>query len=286
MKVLNFTRPENGLIEDPLYYLNFEEYENIARDCYLFMADFASEIKTDKYNDKEKIVLTLEEPNGCIWADFDNYCDKILTLCPYTSEGSLKRTTVFFPFHQKYIPKNFDKEFDVAYFGGFPRFFPWAHYIEEINKKYSLKWGNYHSGTNTKCTYNEKIDIYSKSKISIVHGLCDIQHGHQYEYLKVNSQNKAYSHINELVMPQVKSRMFEAAFCKSLILCQKDYWNPIELFFEPNKDFIYFENSEDMMDKIKIILDNYDQYQPIVESAFQKSINNYTVDNFVKKYLM
>ena len=37
MKVLNFLRPENGLTEDPLYYMNFEKYEKVARDCYLFI---------------------------------------------------------------------------------------------------------------------------------------------------------------------------------------------------------------------------------------------------------
>ena len=44
MKVLNFLRPENGLTEDPLYYLNFEKYESTARDCYLFMADFYGDL--------------------------------------------------------------------------------------------------------------------------------------------------------------------------------------------------------------------------------------------------
>ena len=30
MKVLNFVRPENGLTEDPLYYMNFEKYEDVG----------------------------------------------------------------------------------------------------------------------------------------------------------------------------------------------------------------------------------------------------------------
>ena len=36
MKVLNFVRPENGLTEDPLYYMNFEKYEDVAEAFTVF----------------------------------------------------------------------------------------------------------------------------------------------------------------------------------------------------------------------------------------------------------
>jgi len=44
MKVLNFVRPENGLIHDPIYYLGFENFEEDGRDCYFFMADLYDEL--------------------------------------------------------------------------------------------------------------------------------------------------------------------------------------------------------------------------------------------------
>ena len=85
MKVLNFLRPENGLTEDPLYYLNFEKYESTARDCYLFMADFYDELYSGKYEDKEKVAFTLEEPNFCVIqgpkAVLHEKADTILSLC-------------------------------------------------------------------------------------------------------------------------------------------------------------------------------------------------------------
>jgi spore maturation protein CgeB len=86
-------------------------------------------------------------------------------------------------------------------------------------------------------------------------------------------------------MPQIKSRVFEAAFNRSLILCFRDHWNVIEYFFEPDKEFIYFDNIHDLEDKIKYILQHYDFYQDIIDNAYNKAINNYTVDHFVEKYL-
>ena len=117
MKVLNFLRPENGLTEDPLYYLNFEKYENTARDCYLFMADFYGDLYSGRYEDKEKVALTLEEPNFCVVqgpkAVLHEKADSILSLCPYTSELFDNRTFVFFPFSEDWIPEETDKTIDV-----------------------------------------------------------------------------------------------------------------------------------------------------------------------------
>ena len=117
MKVLNFLRPENGLTEDPLYYLNFEKYESTARDCYLFMADFYGDLYSGKFEDKEKVAFTLEEPNFCVVqgpkAVLHEKADTILSLCPYTSELFDNRTFVFFPFSEDWIPPEIDKTIDV-----------------------------------------------------------------------------------------------------------------------------------------------------------------------------
>jgi spore maturation protein CgeB len=86
-------------------------------------------------------------------------------------------------------------------------------------------------------------------------------------------------------MPQIKSRVFEAAFNKSIILCLKDPWNIIEMFFEPETEFIYFENEFDLVEKISYIKDNYNEFQPMIEKAYQKAVNNYTTQHFYEKYL-
>jgi hypothetical protein len=38
--------------------MNFEKYEDVARDCYLFMADFYGDLYSGQYEDEEIVVLT------------------------------------------------------------------------------------------------------------------------------------------------------------------------------------------------------------------------------------
>lgn len=292
MKVLNFVRPENGLTEDPLYYFDFERFESQTGDFYLFMADFYKELYSGKYNDKTKFVLTLEEPNFCVSGSekeiLHTMCDKIFTLCPYTSELFDRREFVFFPFNENYIPKVFDKTIDIAYFGSLPNSVPWYSYIQNVMMKYNYVFGNYESGNAKHCTYIEKINFLSKSKISLVHGLCNVSPSMEsrYKSFPLGNKNKAFEFISEGMLPQIKSRTFEAAFCKSIILCQKDPWNVIEFFFEEDKDFIYFDNENDLSEKVSYILNNYEKFNHVVESAYSKALNNYTVSNFVKRYLI
>lgn len=77
--------------------------------------------------------------------------------------------------------------------------------------------------------------------------------------------------------------MFEAAFSRSLILCKKDEFNVIERYFEPNKEFVYFEDN--LQDKIEEILANYPKYERIIENAYQRAIKNYTTKAFVNDFL-
>ena len=83
-------------------------------------------------------------------------------------------------------------------------------------------------------------------------------------------------------MPQMKTRMVEAAACKSLMLIRRDEYNIIEEWFEPNKHFIYWDNEK----QLEIILDdinrNYDKYWNIVEDA-NKHVEQYSITNFWRK---
>jgi hypothetical protein len=291
VKVLNFVRPENGLIHDPLYNIGFEKYENEVRDCYLFMADYFRDLESGRYNDKEKLVFAVEEPNFC-WgrnsgpAKTTLLADHIFTLCPYTAQSTEKRTSVFYPFNEDFIPKKFDKEYDVIYSGSNPRYVPWTSFLR-IMSKYKYRHIYYNSGTNPNCSYQDKINLLSKTKITLVHGLCSVDPSQISQYMSFPNaeNNKAFSHLNQGLMPQTKTRMFEPAFCKSLILCYKDPWNVIENFFTPNKDFIYFENESDLSNKLDQIINDYENYQDVINSAYEKAINNYTTKHFVERYL-
>lgn len=305
MKVLACLH-NNGLNADPIYNLGFEKYENIGRDCYLFLGDAYAKAFEEQYYDKERIFLSLEEPNFCTDVDgphaklYDGWgstrtngelfqskpVDKVLTLCPYTAECFENRTAVFFPFNEDLIPKTHDKIYDVIYTGGVPAFTSWGSFLD-VMYKYNFRDVHYSRGTNPSCSYHEKLELYAKTKISLCHGLAIAypEHINRYKSFPKSQQNKAFSHLHKNLMPQIKSRVFESAFSKSIILYWKDPWNTIENFFEPEKEFIYFENEIDLKQKIDDILSNYERYQIIAENAYNKAINNYTTKHFVDKYL-
>jgi spore maturation protein CgeB len=90
---------------------------------------------------------------------------------------------------------------------------------------------------------------------------------------------KIWEYKSEEILPQFKVRTHEIATCKSLILCKKDPWNLIEDFYEPNKDFIYFDNLSELEDILHDVNTNFEKYVPIIESAYQ-TVQKYSVENF------
>lgn len=291
MRVLNCVNPGNGLTEDPLYYMHFEDHVDDARDCYLFMADFYDALYGDDYRDKERVVLTLEEPNFCTSdrpriVDLHNNADQILTLCSYTAELFDNRTAVFFPFNERYIPNSESKTVDVAYFGSYPTGYNWASYVDNVFSKYSYKIGSYTSGNMQRCSYESKIETLGKSKVAVVHNVCNVYGAHnRYTDFPGGDSNRALTHLDHNLLPQIKSRTFEAAFSGAVILCQKDHWNVIENFFTPEVDFLYFCDEEDLAKKIDLVLNDYSSFDSIRQNAFDKAVNNYTVKKFVEKFL-
>lgn len=302
MKVFNFVRPENGLTEDPLYFINLEKYEEVARDCYLFMADFywdiGEKVLKRPYEGflcdetKEKVALTFEEPNFCVshgpHATLHEKADKILTLCPYTAELFDNREFVFFPFSEDWIPEEREKTIDVSYFGSLPKAVPWQSYIQNVFTKYNFRFGHYSMGNVPRCSYAEKINILAETKVAVVHGLWNVipQQIQAIRDFPRANQNKALTHLEQGLAPQIKSRMFEAAFSRCVILCQRDPWNPIENFFTPDKDFLYFDDEKDLDRQLEYIINNYDLFDQMRENAYNKAISNYTTKHFVERFLM
>jgi hypothetical protein len=58
----------------------------------------------------------------------------------------------------------------------------------------------------------------------------------------------------------------------------------IENFFEPDKEFVYFEEGK-LQETIDKILANYNDYLPIIENAYQRAVREYTTKAFFEKYL-
>jgi hypothetical protein len=298
---------KEGYMDDPVYHLDLKRFEETTDDFYLVVGDLYTPPKLQKQFDKPVVVLTLEEPNFCTrdfqqdpitgelrligpHADDFNNADKVLTLCPYTAASIDNRIPIFFPFNEKYIKTKFDKKFDIVYSGHYhnPLLSDLIKVIHDGGVDYRvINSSNDIYTTNPNCSYLEKLELYSQSRMTLCHNLLFVseQNIPRYKQFLNADNNLAFAHLDHSIMPQIKSRVFEAAFNKSVILCLKDPWNIIEMFFEPETEFVYFENEFDLLEKISYIKNNYNEFQPMVEKAYQRAINNYTTQHFYNQYL-
>jgi spore maturation protein CgeB len=64
---------------------------------------------------------------------------------------------------------------------------------------------------------------------------------------------------------------------KTLNLVKRDEWNVIEKWFKPDVHFVYWDNKNDLKEKINYILKNYDQYQKIINDAYEE-VKKYDID--------
>jgi len=283
--------------EDPVRFLDFENYtKNYCNNVEFYFGHPPSKLIFEK-NNNYKILLTLEEQysDNPQWHDplniqqYEDYVDIILTIIPTSLHNLKKRKYVFFPFNEKMIPSINVKKYDVCY-TGFAKMdflknflqvlqeynFAYVSFKENINltkvfkdpRKYipkiiNPKKYNFPNNliTHPNLSYKQKLNIISESRVSIAHNL--LHHG----------------------TPQLKSRIFEAAFCRSLILVYKDSYNLISDWFDENKHFVFFENSDDLKEKLDYILNNYSEFDKVREAAFEHAKNNYTVEKFVYRYL-
>ncbi len=309
----------NGYAQCPTRYLHFDDYAAECGDFYLIQGGFVKHTQWDEYglSDEElkriktkKIIhLEFEEPNKYFVGDYPELYDKqffkIFTICPYTADAlnkkyqTSKRVPIFFPVHEKYIPKKTTKTIDVIYSG---------HIIskELLGELLQLQKFNYAVISNSdhpivnyrSVSYEEKMKLYAKSKITLVHNIMYKPYFHRIVNVWLSPsfrENQAFKQIpppwrfwevftKQIYIPQLKSRVFEAAMTKSLILCRRDDFNVIENYFVPDKEFVYYEPGK-LQESIQHILANYSKYERIAERAYNRAIKEYTVKAFVNKYL-
>ena len=276
--------------EDPIRFFNFDELVNGIDDIGLYYG-LGSHILNN--GEKFKIYLDLEEPlllSHNILTYHKNF-HKILTLCPFSAEwynnqiGEKKVVATYFTFNPQYTPETeVNKEYDVIYTGSGGS--PEIKSVLEIIGKFNHKHVGFDSPTEPGCSYKRKLKLIAQSKITIVHNLFFFNDQWKQKTKEYDrSDNKAYEKVQELgLVPHLKSRSFEPAFCRSLMLVRKDPWNVIEKYFKPNVHFIYYEDGK--LDKtIEYFLKNYGQVQDIIENAYKHANKHYTTNRFFKDFI-
>ena len=311
-------RTKKGYSQDPTKHFKFERFEKECGDFVLVEAAFEDSDKWDQFDltkdylsmikSKKILRLEFEEPNKFFLGDkmenYDNEFHRIYTLCPYTSNwmnkkiNLNKRVPIFFPFNENDIPNENRKIYDVIYTGHIvsPILLKDLNTISKFNYRF-VSNDNHELVTNKNASYNEKLKLISETKVTIVHNLLYPKIEHIFNIWKYDDwvNNGAFKLIprkykfwniwkKNIVVPQLKSRVFEAAFSRSLILCKKDDFNVIENFFEPGKEFLYY--NEDNLEKVlSDVLNNYHKYESIISNAYNRAIKNYTTKAFVETYL-
>jgi hypothetical protein len=228
--------------------------------------------------------------------DADQHFDEVWSICPYSVKWineinkSDKYHTIFYPFNKNDIPKGNIKKYDVIYHGGIHghKYIEMLRTITKFNYRYLTQTIGINSetyqminyATNVNLSNQEKLDIISQTKISICFNTFEVRDFNDLQNIKQRDgweSNEAWKHIDDLrIIPQFKSRCNEAAFCKTLNLVQRDPWNVIEKYYASD-EFVYFDSVEELPRKINEILNNWDQYEDMIERAFQRSLN-YTTE--------
>ena len=253
------------------------------------------------------------------WHEWEHDFNKVLHLCPHTSKwrneilGEEKYQHVYFPIGPRWIPSENlsidEKTYDIVYAGSVKSRSLYHTVISQMHKfNYALIS---HSQSNRKLKhipithrnvpYSEKMELIASSKICVVHNTYwDVAPAHEARMRDgINddlwSKNFAFADLRggrglkqetgKRHLPQLKSRTFEAAAGCALILAYKDPFGMIENWFVEGEDFIYID-LDNYVDQISEILENYEDYRKIAESANKKLREKYTTLNFYRDFIL
>lgn len=227
---------------------------------------------------------------------FDHYdfFTEVYCVCPFTCQfmndhyGYEKFKYIPYPFTNLSVTEFGNYDADVSWMGSIHG----QDHISAVETMQNFKYKFLTSQRNTwmrhplefnACTHvllpnDEKLVELSKSRSSLSFNMI---------YMNASSRKnnfKAFERFDEGIMPQFKVRNHEIASSKSLLLVKKDPWDLIEDFYEPEKEFIYFENFDELYDIIDDISKNFDKYTDIIEAAYEKSLlyTSEKIYNYIK----
>ena len=284
-----------------MHYIGLDEYSQPSEETVLLYGHhnlYSNKLFDEIKDFKRKIYFNVTMPTE-FYSDhsiyLDDKFDEIYTICPYSVEwlNNIKDTDkykfIWYPLDEKYMPPPQDKIFDVCYHGGIhgSKYIDMLKVMSDFNYRYmtmthginGLTQQYLQFATDTDLTHEDKLLRVAQCKISICFNSLPLTDGHiDHIQLQPDWETNETFRLAESShsCPQIKSRLNEAAASKTLNLVEKDSWNVIEHFYEPDKHFIYFEDLDDLQQKIFEITMDWDNYKQIAEEAHNHFLNNYT----------
>lgn len=266
------------------------EFGDDSKDEVLFYgyeSTVNDDLKRIYKNYKRRILLDLWSPTQFCGQDTEGKSideqysgfDEIYSICPFTVK---MRREELLDFRFKYIYHPFkkveildySKDYDCVYFGGFPGkehiqicevFQNFDHRIVSMERNKFVT--DYH------VPFQEKFNIAAKCKISVIYNMLCLQDQHV-ENVKKNykwNKNRAFSRLGDFRIPQYKARMSESAYCRCLMIVLDDHWNIAKDHWTQGEHYISC-NIQNLESTIRQVLNNYDDYQNMIENAYQRSL--------------
>jgi hypothetical protein len=300
--------------DDPDHYMAFDKMGDESEENILFahLGAISNPFLRHQYRHfKRKVSWCGEQPCAFatgrkevmgISADLEDYFDIAYTPCPYTAKWlnetwhkREKFQLACVAYNKNEVPtEDYEKEYDAIYWGGihsvdhmaildaikpFKSNFFTIHPRNWTVPMSQDRWHRYiNQLSGVGVPHRQLWNTLAKTKVFVSTNLLPLREEHIKSIKTVPhwQENEAFTHVDEGIAPQMKTRAFAAAFNKSLNLIKRDPWNVVEYFFEPDVDFIYFDEYEDLPEIVADITNNFDDYKPIIDNAFNKAMSSYT----------
>jgi hypothetical protein len=245
------------------------------------------------FNTEQPCAFQGTDLEAALSANLDSYFTRIFTQDPYSAEWLNK---IQQRDEKDIVTERIAKEYDTLYWGGIHG--THHQHILDVIKDYNYNflslgqefWTIRDPHYGNLITYRdlprpEMWELVRKTKINVMSNMLFIHPDTPARIRRILGweQNRAFSHLDELIMPQIKTRPFESAMNRCLMLVWRDPWNVQEYFFTPDEHFLYYKDASDLKDKIDDILINWHNYEDMVERAFEKAISSYTTRHFIEE---
>jgi hypothetical protein len=308
---MNVVRKEGGEYPDCIVkYFNFNEYATHSESKVFFWGwscFLDADLKKKHAHYDHRVFLDTASPCGFLGSQPDfiekaRYFTKVYTICPLTSEmlnlNGVKSEAVCFPYPEKYFqqfklntsPEN--KKYGCIYYGQIhdDSYKPMLKTIAKYNHRFTtisahgLDQELSDLVTNYNLTTLQKWRLLNLSKSCVgINMVFPKTFPYADFYLKeYQTSDRIEEMLKSKTMPQMKTRMVESAASMTLMLAYKDKYSVIEEWFEPNKHFLYWEDSNHLNDILHDVHKNYDKYWNMVIEA-NKHVEQYSVSNFWRK---